>query len=138
MIHNIRYRIFVYADEDEEKLINALHNLLPTAEVNREIAEGFDEKPITILSGRIDKNRDIKNFVEKLTNTPQFDKNSFIDNLSRKMDDNGNLFLRFSKEYAYEDELKIIDSGDSIHLKLKIAAFPAKKKIAIDVIKNNL
>ena len=47
------------------------------------------------------------------------------------MDENGNLFLRLSKEKALDDEWEILDGGDSIHLKIKIAAYPAKKEVAI-------
>ena len=51
------------------------------------------------------------------------------------MDDNGNLFLRLSKDAAADDRIEILDSGDSIHLKIKIAAYPAKKEIAITKVK---
>ena len=51
--------------------------------------------------------------------------------LDRKMDEKGNLFLRLSKEKALEEEWEILDGGDSIHLKIKIAAYPAKKEVAI-------
>ena len=51
--------------------------------------------------------------------------------LDRKMDEKGNLFLRLSKEKALKEEWEILDGGDSIHLKIKIAAYPAKKEVAI-------
>ncbi len=47
------------------------------------------------------------------------------------MDEKGNLFLRLSKEKALGEEWEILDGGDSIHLKIKIAAYPAKKEVAI-------
>ena len=34
-----------------------------------------------------------------------------------------------------DEKLNIIDSGDAIHLKIKIAAFPARKEIAIDKVR---
>ena len=50
-------------------------------------------------------------------------------------------FLRLSKEDAVDEKITIVDSGDSIHLKVKIAAYPAKKEIAIkkvrEAIENN-
>ena len=61
--------------------------------------------------------------------------------MERKVDDKGNLFLRLSKEDAVDEKITIVDSGDSIHLKVKIAAYPAKKEIAIkkvrEAIENN-
>ena len=72
----------------------------------------------------------LKNFSDKLNN-----------DLERKVDDKGNLFLRLSKEDAVDEKITIVDSGDSIHLKVKIAAYPAKKEIAIkkvrEAIENN-
>jgi hypothetical protein len=47
------------------------------------------------------------------------------------MDDKGNLFLRFDKQRAYLDELEIVEHGDSIHVKIKIAAYPARKEVAM-------
>ncbi|KZX16430.1 hypothetical protein MBCUT_08160 [Methanobrevibacter cuticularis] len=135
MIHNIRYRIFVYENEDETVIIDSLCNILPTAKPDKEIAEGLTGNPITIISGKITKKRESKDFVAKLLASEDLDKDKFSKDLDKKMDKNGNLFLRLSKEAALEEKLKIVDSGDSIHLKIKIAAFPAKKEIAIPIAK---
>ena len=56
-----------------------------------------------------------------------------LNRLEDKMDDSGNLYLRFDKQRAYSGDLKVVDHGDSIHLKIKIAAYPAKKKVAIEI-----
>ena len=55
--------------------------------------------------------------------------------LERKMDEKGNWFLRFDKADAIDEKLTIKDSGDSIHLKIKIAAYPAKKEIAVEKVR---
>lgn len=134
MIHNIRYSIFVYEDENEEELIEALKNILPTAKIEREIAEGMMEDKIIILSGKIDKKKETKEFLKNLLSMD----NDFLEklsiDLSRKTDKNGNLFLRFSKDSACNEKWDICDTGDSIHLKVKIAAYPAKKEIAINLL----
>ena len=51
------------------------------------------------------------------------------------IDEKGNWFLRFDKADALDEKWTILDSGDSIHLKVKIAAFPAKKQIAVDKVR---
>ena len=56
-----------------------------------------------------------------------------INQLEDKMDDYGNLFLRFDKQRAFLGDLKVVEHGDSIHLKIKIAAYPAKKKVALKI-----
>lgn len=135
MIHNIRYRLFVYEDEDETEFIEALNYILPTAIPEKEKAEGMTEKPIYILSGKITKKRDLKNFFSRLLEDENIDIYKFSQDLEKKIDKKGNLFLRFSKKRALNEKLEIVDSGDSIHLKIKIAAYPAKKEIAINIIK---
>ena len=41
MIHNIRYRVFIYENEDKDEILEALLNILPTAEPEVEEAEGL-------------------------------------------------------------------------------------------------
>ncbi|MEA4957263.1 hypothetical protein SDC9_08432 [bioreactor metagenome] len=134
MIHNIRYRIFVYEDENEEDLINGLKNLLPTAKPNREVAEGMLEDEIIILSGKIDRKKETKEFLNNLLKMDNDSLSKLSADLESKTDKNGNLFLRFSKTSACEEKWEICDTGDSIHLKIKIAAFPAKKNVAISIL----
>ena len=132
MIHNIRYRVFIYDNEDRDDVLQALLNILPEAEPEIEEAEGLLGENMLILSGTISKKRHTKEFLN-------------YDDLDRKMDEKGNLFLRFSKEKALDEQWEILDGGDSIHLKVKIAAYPAKKEVALkllegqfpDDIKNN-
>ena len=138
MIHNIRYRLFVYKDEDEEELIKALKNILPTANPRREIAEGMLEDEILILSGKIDKKKETNEFLNNLLSMDKSSLAKLSGDLHRKIDKNANLFLRFSKSSAYNEKWEICDTGDSIHLKIKIMAFPSKKEIAINLLNDGI
>lgn len=132
MIHNIRYRVFIYENEDKDEVLEALLNILPTAEPEVEEVEGLLEEKMLILTGTISKKRETKEFLNTLIEfigEEQLVK--LYNDLDRKMDEKGNLFLRLSKEKALEEEWEILDGGDSIHLKIKIAAYPAKKEVAI-------
>lgn len=131
MIHNIRFRLFIYENEDSEELILALLNILPTAEYEVEMAEGLLGEPMQILTGRIDKKRDCKDFLKNLLETDQEQLIKLNKDLNSKMDHSGNLFLRLNKTDAIDDVWTIIDKGDAIHLKIKIEAYPAKKEIAM-------
>lgn len=129
MIHNIKFRVFVYENEDVEELSQAVLNILPEAEINVEEAEGLTEDKIIILSGVVSKKRYTKAFFNLLLESVDLDK--LNDDLERKIDEKGNWFLRLDKEDAIDEKLTVKDSGDSIHLKIKIAAFPAKKEISV-------
>ena len=132
MIHNIRYRVFIYENEDKDEVLEALLNILPTAEPEVEEAEGLLEEKMLILTGTVSKKRETKEFINTLIESIGEDQLvKLYNDLDRKMDEKGNLFLRLSKEKALEEEWEILDGGDSIHLKIKIAAYPAKKEVAI-------
>lgn len=141
MIHNIRFREFVYESENLDELTQAIYNIFPDAEIESEDAEGLMEDKIIILSGVVDKKRQTKAFFNLLLELDQNQLDKLNNDLERKVDDKGNLFLRLSKEDAVDEKITIVDSGDSIHLKVKIAAYPAKKEIAIkkvrEAIENN-
>ncbi len=132
MIHNIRYRVFVYENEDKDEILEALLNIFPTAVPEIEEAEGLLEEKMLILTGTISKKRETKEFLKSLIDSIGEDQLiKLYNDLDRKMDEKGNLFLRLSKQKALDEEWEILDGGDSIHLKIKIAAYPAKKEVAI-------
>ena len=133
MIHNIKFRAFVYEDESVDEISQAILNLLPEAEIESEEAEGLLEDKIIILSGMVSKKRYTKTFFNKLLESVDLEK--FNNDLEQKIDEKGNWFLRFDKADALDEKLTILDKGDSIHLRVKIAAFPAKKQIAVDKVR---
>lgn len=136
MIHNISYRTFVYGTENEEKVKKSLKTLFPNSLPECEITEGYYKNPVLILHDKIVKKKDIKDFIQILDKIGSFDKKRILTELENKMDDTGNLFLRFDKQQAYLGELKIVEHGDSIHVKIKMAAYPAKKEIAMKLARN--
>lgn len=128
MIHNISYRTFVYGTENEEKVKRAVKTLFPNSSPLKEETEGYYKNPVLILHDKIEKNREIKDFIQQLKKMPS---SYILNDLDRKMDDKGNLFLRFDKQKAYKGYLQVVEHGDSIHVKIKIAAYPARKEYAI-------
>jgi len=134
MIHNIKFRAFVYEDESIDEISQAILNILPEAEIEVEEAEGLLEDKILILTGTVSKKRYTKTFFNTLLENADLDK--LDDDLERKMDDKGNWFLRFDKTDAFDEKWTILDKGDAIHLKVKVAAFPAKKQIAVDKVRD--
>jgi RNA binding exosome subunit len=132
MIHNISYRAFVNGTENEEKVRKAVKTVFPNSLPQKEYIEGYYKNQVLILQDKILKKREIKDFILAIKNQGST-RIKILNELDKKMDDKGNLFLRFDKQKAYLDELKITEHGDSIHLKIKIAAYPAKKKPALKI-----
>ena len=81
----------------------------------------------------VSKKRYTKTFFNKLLESVDLEK--LNNDLEQKIDEKGNWFLRFDKADALDEKLTILDKGDSIHLRVKIAAFPAKKQIAVDKVR---
>ncbi len=136
MIHNISYRVFVYGTENDEKVKEAVKTLFPNSHPQTDTTEGYFKNPVLILHDKITKNREIKEFVEILKQIDAASKRRLRSELENKMDERGNLFLRFDKQRAYLGDLKIIEHGDAIHVKINVAAYPAKKENAIEVAKD--
>ena len=137
MIHNISYRTFVYSTEDEENVTKSISYLFSDPSPVKTITEDHFGNKISILSEKISKKRftrDITNFLND--NLSLADKNTINEELSRRMDEKGNLFLRFDKQEAYDENLKLTYSGNAIHMRIKIASYPVSKENAIKVARN--
>jgi RNA binding exosome subunit len=133
MIHNISYRVFVYGTENEEKVREAIKTLFPNSNPQTEQIEGYFKNPVLILHDKIGKKRETKDFITILQKLDSSTKKRVLNELYKKMDEKGNLFLRFDKQRAYLGDLKIIEHGDAVHVKIKIAAYPAKKEKAMEL-----
>jgi RNA-binding protein len=133
MIHNISYRAFVYGTENKEKVLESIKTLFPFSSPKCEDTEGYYNNPVLILSNKIINKKEIKDFIEKLSTLNNPTRKRILYRLEDKIDEGGNLFLRFDKQRAYLGDLKVVDHGDSIHLKIKIEAYPAKKKVALKI-----
>lgn len=133
MIHNISYRVFVYGTENEEKVKETIKALFPYSNPHKEVIEGYFKNLVLVLSDKIEKRREIKDFMKLLKNLKPSAKKRILNELDMKIDSNGNLFLRFDKQLAYLDNLKIIEHGDAVHVKINIAAYPARKETAMEI-----
>lgn len=136
MIHNITYRTFVYGTEDKEKVMTSISYLFSNSLPEKSITEDHFGNKIMVLTEKITKKRTNKDFIAFLNdNLSQEDKTTIKNELNRRMDENGNLFLRFDKQLAYDEELKLTYSGDAIHVRIKIASYPVSKENAVNVAK---
>ncbi|MDO5826076.1 MAG: exosome protein [Methanosphaera sp. rholeuAM130] len=136
MIHNISYRTFVYSTEDEENVVKSLNYIFLEPSPVKTITEDHFGNDILILSQKISKKRYVRDIVNFLNeNLSQQDKDVLREELSRRMDDKGNLFMRFDKQEAYDENLKLTYDGDAIHVRIKIASYPVSKENAIRVAK---
>lgn len=134
MIHNISYRTFFYGTEDEEKVMKSINHIFPNSSPDKKTDEDHFGNEITIISDKITRKRATREIISLLNERlSDEDKNLIKEELSRRMDDKGNLFLRFDKQLAYDETIKLRYSGDVIHVRIKIASYPVNKENAIKV-----
>ncbi|MCA1814234.1 MAG: hypothetical protein LC624_09840 [Halobacteriales archaeon] len=131
--HNAVLRVHCHATEEEDHVRQALALLSGAHEVTRGLAEGHHKNPIVVLEvvaqkkqadavwGRI---RAAKPLAQQL-----------LAEAERRTDDTGMFYARFDKQRAYLGELVLAQGDDAIHLRSKIAAHPAKKGPALELLR---
>ncbi len=144
--HSITTTVFSKDDETFEEIKDSLTKFYPfnldkeKIKIDIKKAIGFEDKPIKILTIKIEKQNLIKQFAEKLLKMlTQGQKDQLIDELNTRVDEKGNFYLRFDKKTWFEEEkLFITELGNCYHIKFKIAAYPCDKEKAITLMKRFL
>ena len=135
IFHSLQLESFSHETEDEEKVREAMLNLLPeevrntAPKIERELLNGTHGNKIIILRIDFKKQGDVKKIFDFI-----------LENLDEKggvedrIDDDCNFFVRFDKQEAYSGKLRL-SSQDSIQLKGKVAAYPACRSKAVEIMK---
>jgi len=142
--HSVKITVFVKEGENEEKIKSCMSSLIPLdlekekIGMHQQTAHGFNEKKIKILEIVLEKDRHIQMFLENLIkNLSNETKELLLRQAESRLDNDCNFFLRFSKDKIInENELWLTDQGNCFHIKISIAAFPKKRDIALEIIRN--
>lgn len=128
----------VHATEEEQLVLEALRTFLPgEVEVGRSKLKGHHGNPIVALEAKVNRRRLLRELWQRALDklrVGEIDKLRAL--VPERVDDSCCLYLRFDKQLAHGGELVLTDSGDAIHLRLKVVAFPAKREVAIGLIEN--
>ncbi|OGM01983.1 hypothetical protein A3K72_01195 [Candidatus Woesearchaeota archaeon RBG_13_36_6] len=143
-LHNVEIRVFCKPEDNLEKVKNGLLSLVPfdlskeKIRLNQKNTFGFNEKKIVILSIKLDKQRHVNQFLEKLCNDLTQEQKELIKKQAESRLDNEMLFyLRFDKnKLINETRLWLTDKGDCYHIKLSIASFPRTREKALECVRS--
>ncbi len=141
--HSIELRAFSYEHENSEDIKNALLRFFPfdleKSKVALKIdnAAGFNDKKIKILEVVLAKDALINDFLENLLNKlGKSQKSKILLQAKSRLDDNFDFFIRFGKaSWIDEKKLELTDSGKCFHFRISIAAFPKKREVALNIVK---
>ncbi|NPB01957.1 MAG: hypothetical protein GXO28_03510 [Methanopyri archaeon] len=134
-VNRITARVIAHATEDETKVMKALRTVLGDVldedDVNIEFmyAEGHHGNPITIIQVDLDKNKHLRKVLEHWEkNLPEEEREHMWEDIERRIDDKGNLYLRFDKQRAYMGELRLSEADDVIRVKVNLESYPASRE----------
>jgi hypothetical protein len=127
---------FAHATEDEGRVVKAMRNIIPAeAGIDVKKLKGHHGNPIFLFESRITRKAILRKWwadlVKKLGEVE-------IEKIRRaipaKIDESCQLYLRLDKQRAYLGKLAFTEGDDIVHLKLKISAWPAKQKVAVEAV----
>ena len=126
--HYIDLRAFSYETEDEARVEAALRTFLPEEfEVERAESRGHHGDRIVVRSARVERADDVRHVLAQVGAAPEYDR--IFDELDDRITDNCELFLRFDKQAAFGNEIRL---GEGITFRAKVEAYPAKRDAALE------
>lgn len=141
--HNIKLSVFSYSNEDSDKILKASIDFFPfdleksKIAVKKSSAEGFNDRKTIIYQIIISKTTLINQFLYKLLERiDKIQKDAILEQSESRLDQELDFFIRFDKDsWVNERKLELTDSGRCFHLKISIAAFPKKREVALNIVK---
>ena len=132
-IERIIVSAVVYSTENREKVATAMATLFPFEfEIVRIPAKGHFGNPIEYLEVEIKRKKDIKEFWNNLIELLGDQRKYIINTLEERIDDQGQLFIRFDKQKAYLGEVEVTESGDAVVVKAKLVTYPSRKEKIVE------
>lgn len=141
--HQIKLSVFSYENEDRNSVLEAFLGFFPfNLEENKVLlknthAAGFNEKKIEVFEAALSKHNLINQFLNNLLNNlSEVQKGQLLQQAESRLDADLNFFIRFDKDLWVKDrKLFITDSGKCFHVKMSVAAYPRKREVALNVVK---
>ena len=130
--HWLRVQTFCYATEKQDLIEDTLNELLGDIEFEEEIVESEHGNTMMILETRITKQREFRDLFYNLGN----DILDFIlEDIENRIDEDDIFYLRLDKQKAVQGIYEVAHHGDVISIFGKVQAHPAKKEVAVKVMK---
>ena len=150
MIHYIHLRTSAQATEDPEKVRSALKLLLPllptgqsekkdSITVHEIVTTGYHGNPIILMEAELKQNKDCQYVINRIReHLGPAGISRLAAELENRVDDDCTLYIRFNKQEAYLGKLMTTTKSDSILIRIKIKAYPARPENAIRIARSLL
>lgn len=142
LAHRIIISVFCKPEEDEGSVKASLLSLVPFNLEDEKIglketnAKGFGNRTIKILEIDLEKEKHTALFLKHLNEMlNEEEKKLLVKQINSRLDDELDFFIRLDKSRLLNKEYFITDSGNCFHIKISIAAFPARKENGIRIVR---
>lgn len=118
----IDIRVFAHATEDPEKVLTAVRNMLPPETLDavafkKSSLAGHHGNPIIVFEARVNDRNAVQAIFSRIAaSLGVMDKEMLNSEIESHLE-NGNLYLRLDKQFAYLNEVRIA-KADAIHFKI--------------------
>jgi RNA binding exosome subunit len=135
MFVTAKFRTYCHATEEEKRVRKALRFVsgVRDKDIKLTINRGYHGNEIRILEASLKKGPRLTNFLERMVEAGIFDK--VAHEMDARLDDECVFYLRFKKQEAFGGELVLESGEDTIQVRAKVQAFPAKPEKAVEAIK---
>ncbi|MHB8606325.1 MAG: RNA-binding domain-containing protein [Thermoplasmatota archaeon] len=129
LFHYLTFRVHQHATEDPAKVRAALAAAagvpLEKMHVEEGTMEGFHGNPILSLATELRAGQAMDRFFQRLFAEPQ-QRERLAAELPRRLDEEGNFFVRVAKQDALAGRVLLAADDDAIHVRGKVARFPGE------------
>jgi len=141
--HLIKVSVFSHEDEEESEIKKGFLSLFPfnldeeKIGLNERKVKGLEQKMLYTFEAELKKDRHINAFLKNLIDgISSEDKERIIRQAESRLNDELDFYLRFDiKEYLANKKFKLVEHGHCFHIKISVAAFPAKREKALNIVK---
>lgn len=131
----VNIRVFAHATEDQEKVVQAVRNILPvelgeSAVFRKTDLTGHHGNPITLIEAELIDREKLLSVLEKIgAGLTSLDKEALNTEMELHLE-KGNLYLRFDKQRAFLGEPRF-SSNDPIHFRVHFRNKTSDEIVAI-------
>ncbi len=131
----VRVRVMCYATEDRDRIAEVFRTFIGTDEWNEDVVEGEMGNITVIMDAEITRQKDIDGIFVRLGDET-------VDRISSELEDRTDedctFYVRLDKQKAFSGTYSVATGGDVISLTCKVASYPAKRELAVDILRNYL
>ena len=139
--HNVIVTVFAKEEEKTEEILNGLRAIFPfdlteeKLKIKQENAEGVNDNKITIYTVTLMKTRHTNQFLAYLNDKLSSEqKETLLTQKESRLDEDLVFYIRLNKKDLINGKYTLTDSGNCYHIRIHLAAFPAKRESALEII----